>query len=146
MAQVHGRATANLAAGFLSALVTKAPFPIRAVQVDGGSEFMAEFEEACRSLGIRLFVLPPRSPKLNGHAGMQRTFRDKFYTRPLPRGLTRLQAEPDAYLAYYNRRRPHMALRGLSSCTLISQHGLPEIRLGKALLGPPPRRKPRRGT
>jgi putative transposase len=66
LAQVHTRATANLAAGFLSALVTKAPFPIRAVQVDGGSEFMAEFEEACRSLGIRLFVLPPRSPKLNG--------------------------------------------------------------------------------
>ncbi|MCH1927228.1 hypothetical protein L6232_20690, partial [Shewanella sp. C31] len=75
LAQVHTRATANLAAGFLSALVTKAPFPIRAVQVDGGSEFMAEFGhgrspylgEACRSLGIRLFVLPPRSPRLNGH-------------------------------------------------------------------------------
>lgn len=37
LAQVHTRATANLAAGFLSALVTKAPFPIRAVQVEGGA-------------------------------------------------------------------------------------------------------------
>ncbi len=72
---------------------------------------MAEFEEACRSLGIRLFVLPPRSPKLNGHVErMQRTFRDEFYTLPLPRGLVRLQAELAAYLAYYNHRRPHMVL------------------------------------
>jgi transposase InsO family protein len=122
LAQVHTRATANLAAGFLSALVTKAPFPIRAVQVDGGSEFMAEFEEACRSLGIRLFVLPPRSPKLNGHVErMQRTFRDEFYTLPLPRGLVRLQAELDAYLAYYNHRRPHMALGGLAPLEFLAK-------------------------
>ena len=42
------------------------PFPIRAVQVDGGSEFAAEFEQACQQRGWHLFVLPPRSPKLNG--------------------------------------------------------------------------------
>ena len=32
---------------------------------DGGSEFAAEFERACQQRGLRLFVLPPRSPKLN---------------------------------------------------------------------------------
>src|SRR6516164_9619385 len=42
------------------------PFPIRALQVDGGSEFAAEFEQACQQRGLYLFVLPPRSPKLNG--------------------------------------------------------------------------------
>ncbi len=42
LAEVHTRATAHLAAGFLSELLAKAPFPIRAIQVDGGSEFMAE--------------------------------------------------------------------------------------------------------
>lgn len=83
---------------------------------------MAEFEEACRSLGIRLFVLPPRSPKLNGHVErMQRTFRDEFYTLPLPRGLVRLQAELDAYLAYYNHRRPHMALGGLAPLEFLAK-------------------------
>jgi hypothetical protein len=32
-----------------------AQLPIRAVQVDGGSEFMAAFEEGRQALGIRLF-------------------------------------------------------------------------------------------
>jgi hypothetical protein len=27
---------------------------------------MADFETACERLGVRLFVLPPRSPKLHG--------------------------------------------------------------------------------
>ncbi len=31
----------------------------RAFDVDGGSEFFAEFEEACKHKGIRLFVLTP---------------------------------------------------------------------------------------
>ena len=31
-----------------------------------GSEFMAGFETACQQRGIRLFVLAPHSPKLNG--------------------------------------------------------------------------------
>ncbi|WP_036270447.1 integrase core domain-containing protein, partial [Meiothermus rufus] len=89
--------------------------PIRAIQVDGGSEFMAEFEEACCALGIALFVLPPRSPKLNGHVErVQRTFREELYTRPLPPRLSELQAELDASLDHYNRRRPHVALGGLA--------------------------------
>jgi len=35
------------------------PFPVRALQVDGGSEFEAIFEEECQKRGIKLFVLPP---------------------------------------------------------------------------------------
>ena len=38
LAVVHGRATASRAAGFLRELVLRAPFPVRAIQVDGGSE------------------------------------------------------------------------------------------------------------
>ncbi len=46
----------------------------------GGSEFQAAFEEACQERGIRLFVLPPRSPKLNGHVERaQRTHTEEFY-------------------------------------------------------------------
>ena len=44
------------------------------------SEFMAGFEQACRDRRIRLFVLPPRSPKLNGHVERaQRTHTEEFY-------------------------------------------------------------------
>ncbi len=48
--------------------------------MDGASEFKADFEEACQERGIRLFVLPPRSPKLNGHGERaQRTHQEEFY-------------------------------------------------------------------
>ena len=59
--EVHTRATSRLAAHFLDSMRRRFPFPIKAIQVDGGSEFQAAFETACRDLGIRLFVLPPRS-------------------------------------------------------------------------------------
>ncbi len=122
VAEVHTRATANLAAGFLAHLVARAPFPVKALQVDGGSEFMAEFEETCQRLGIRLFVLPPKRPKLNGHVErMQRTFRDEFYTRPLPSRIPELQRELNAYLDHYNRERPHRALGGLAPLEYLAR-------------------------
>jgi len=31
------------------------------------SEFRGTFETACKQIDLRLFVLPPSSPKLNGH-------------------------------------------------------------------------------
>ena len=106
----------------LAHLITPTPFPVRAIQVDGGSEFMAEFEEACARLGIALFVLPPRSPKLNGHVEQwQRTFKDEFYTRPLPSRIPELQRELDATLCYYNRERPHRALNGLSPLEFLTR-------------------------
>ncbi len=37
------------------------PFPVRAMQVDGGAEFEAIFEEECQRRGIKLFVLPSRN-------------------------------------------------------------------------------------
>jgi len=70
----HSRATSNTASGFMDVLLKRMPFPIKAIQVDGGSEFQDAFEEECRRRGIELFVLPPRSPKLNGYR-MQSTLR-----------------------------------------------------------------------
>jgi transposase InsO family protein len=78
--QACHRATANNARTFLETVRQRLPFPLKAVQVDGGSEFMAEFEQACQEKGIRLFVLPPRSPKLNGCVERaQRTHTEEFY-------------------------------------------------------------------
>ena len=56
------------------------PFPVKAIQVDGGSEFQDAFEREWQRRGIKLFVLPPRSPKLNGHVERaQRTHTEEFY-------------------------------------------------------------------
>src|SRR5690606_19090373 len=45
---VRTRATATTARDFVVELVEAMPFRIRAIQVDGGAEFMSEFERACR--------------------------------------------------------------------------------------------------
>lgn len=88
------------------------PFPVKAIQVDGGSEFMAEFETACEKRGITLYILPPRSPKLNGMVErMQRTSKEEIYDiQPVPFVI----AEHNQLLAkedhIYNHIRPHDAL------------------------------------
>ncbi len=78
--EVSRQATAATAAHFLDDLETRIPYQVKAIQVDGGSEFEAVFEQECHSRGIKLFVLPPRSPKLNG--GVERANRvhtEEFY-------------------------------------------------------------------
>ncbi len=78
--EAHHHATSLAAARFLEVLTERLPFPIAAFPVDGGSEFAAEFEQACQQKQIPLFVLPPRSPKLNGQVERSnRTPNEEFY-------------------------------------------------------------------
>jgi transposase InsO family protein len=109
---VYGRATAITARDFLQDLLDRAPFAVRAIQVDGGSEFKAEFEAACRDKGLLLFVLPPRSPKLNGRVERaQRTHKEEFYQLvDPPESLAQLRAQLLKQEQRYNTYRPHQAL------------------------------------
>jgi putative transposase len=119
---LHEQATARTAATFLERVVAGMPFPIRGVQIDGGSEFMAEFEEACRSRGVRLFVLPPRSPKLNGGVERsQRTHTEEFYdvTDAEP-SAPALRAELALWEHTYNTVRPHQALGYLTPLEYVT--------------------------
>nr|WP_243028380.1 helix-turn-helix domain-containing protein [Thermus albus] len=47
--------------------------------------------------------------------------KEEFYTRALPTRVAELQAELKAYLDYYNRRRPHMALSGLAALEFLAK-------------------------
>jgi putative transposase len=109
---VYGRATAITATSFLEELLARAPFPVRAIQVDGGSEFKAEFEAACQAKGLHLFVLPPRSPKLNGRVERaQRTHKEEFYQLlDPPDSLAEMRAQLLKQEQRYNTYRPHQAL------------------------------------
>jgi transposase InsO family protein len=113
---VYSRATAITARDFLNAVIERMPEPVRAVQVDGGSEFKAEFEAACQEKGLRLFVLPPRSPKLNGCVERaQRTHKEEFYQMlDPPDSLAELRAQLLQHELCYNTIRPHQALGQLS--------------------------------
>ena len=55
---VHTPASTSTAAYFLDTLGSRTPFPVRAIQIDGGSEFEAIFEEECQRHDIEFFVLP----------------------------------------------------------------------------------------
>ena len=110
--EVRRRATSRAAASFLETLQERMPFPIRAIQVDGGSEFAAVFEQACQQRGLRLLVLPPRSPKLNGHVERaNRTHAEEFYeVTPCSLQIPQLNQELRDWERIYNTVRPHQAL------------------------------------
>jgi transposase InsO family protein len=122
--QAHPRADARNAVAFLQALLRRMPFPIRAVQVDGGSEFAAEFEQACQALGLPLFVLPPRSPKLNGHVERaHRTHHEEFYqVTPDRWNLPELNRQLLAWEHTYNTVRPHQALGYATPLEFLQRH------------------------
>jgi len=110
--EVHRRATSSAATLFLNTLQRRLPFPLRALQVDGGSEFAALFEAACQQRGLKLFVLPPRSPKLNGQVERaNRTHTEEFYElTPCSLLIPELNQELQAWERTYNTVRPHQAL------------------------------------
>jgi transposase InsO family protein len=115
-AKAFSTASAGCAKTFLDKLLTAFPFPINGIQVDGGSEFMAEFEQACKDKGLALFVLPPKRPQLNGAVERaQGSWRYEFYAcHDLPHRLDRLNQHIDAFAHLYNHYRPHGALGGLT--------------------------------
>jgi putative transposase len=121
--EVHRRGTSLAAARFLDTLLDRMPFPVRALQVDGGSEFAAEFELACQQKQLPLFVLPPKSPKLNAHVERShRTHNEEFYE---------VQANSDQapilnrqlrhWERTYNCIRPHQSLAYLTPLEFIRQ-------------------------
>jgi len=104
--------TSRAAERFVREELPRIGFPVRALQIDGGSEFMASFEQACQALGIHLFVLPPRSPKLNGHVERaHRTHQEEFYDLvEVPDDLVQHNALLREHEEVYNGLRPHQAL------------------------------------
>lgn len=129
VAGVRQVATAGTARAFLAEVQARLPFPLKAIQVDGGSEFMAEFEAACQEQAIALFVLPPRSPKLNGHVERaNRTHRSEFwelYDGDLE--LPPLQAALRAWEDRYNHERPHQALGYLTPAEHLATLGSSQV-------------------
>lgn len=121
-ANVYSNATSFSARKFLIEFVKNCPFIVKSIQVDGGSEFMAEFEEACRELGIPLFVLPPRKPQYNGGVERgNRTFKEEFYNKPdlLADSVGSFRVELKKSVQKYNAFRPHFGLKGLTPLEYI---------------------------
>jgi putative transposase len=122
--EAHRRATASTAVDFLDTLLARMPFPVKAIQVDGGSEYRAAFERACQLRGLRLFVLPPHSPKLNGRVERaHRTHLEEFYAViPDDPRIEQLNIALYKWERIYNQVRPHQALDYLTPKEYIQKY------------------------
>ena len=117
------RATAASAARFLDKVVAEMPFPVQAIQVDGGSEFKAEFEQACAKRAITLYERPPKRPQLNGavercNAAWRYEFYSVYHLHPTIAAINPLL---DAFQHLYNHHRPHGALAGLTPAAQLQR-------------------------
>ena len=86
--------------------------PVQAIQVDGGGEFCAEFEQACQKRQIPLIVLPPQSPKMNSRVEyVHGTCRREFYEcTEMAADLEGARRQWAGWEDTYNRVRPHEGL------------------------------------
>jgi len=91
--------------------------------VDGESEFQNAFERECQRRGIKLFVLPPRSPKLNGHLERaQRTYTEEFYeVTDTNFNMPELNQALLSWENVYNTIRPHQSLVYLTPVEYIER-------------------------
>ena len=110
--KAYRRLTSGAAAEFLHHLKMKFPFRIKAIQIDGGSEFMDEFEQACQRSKIRLFVNPPHCPEMNGGVERgNRTDREEFYeVKEISLNVEEHDRQLEEYEREFNYVRPHKAL------------------------------------
>jgi putative transposase len=124
--ELRTTASARSAVAILDALAARMPFPLRALSVDNGSEFMAEFEATCAERGIALLTLPPRSPKLNGSVERaNRTHTEEFYeVTDAEATLADLRPALLAWEATYNTVRPHQALGYLTPAEYLASLGI----------------------
>jgi putative transposase len=122
--EASSSATATSASRFIAAIIARMPFRVKAIQVDGGSEFQSIFEETCQQLGIRLFVLPPRSPKLNGHVERaNRTHAEEFYeVTDAEFDVQSINIALRQWEMTYNTIRPHQALHYLTPHKFLLQN------------------------
>lgn len=124
VADVVSNATSSAAAKFLQKVIKEMPFKVKSVQVDGGSEFMKDFENECQKLNIELFVLPPSRPQWNGGVERgNRIFREEFYARNdiQAESLAEFKKELQKAVIKYNTYRPHFSLNGMTPLEYTNQ-------------------------
>ena len=122
--EAYHAATSEVASRFLQLVRQQMPFAIKSIQVDGGSEFKGEFEQACKIAAISLFVLPPRSPECNGtveRANGAAKF-EFYHLYEGAIGLSHLRRELKYYVQKYNTFRPHQALQYLTPLEYYQRH------------------------
>jgi len=120
MAKVVPANDAKEAASFLKDVVVpeveKAGWKLWRVLTDGGSEFKADFDRACRELNVKHTRTKPRHAWTNGfverlqgtilHEHWRIVFRRRYFRR-----RHQLEASLASFIEFYNFERPHRGYR-----------------------------------
>lgn len=121
---VYRTASSATARDYLDKLIAELPFELKSIQVDGGSEFMKHFEDECQRRNIALYVLPPKSPKLNGCVERANgSYRYEFYwlQLDLPNTVEELRPLLKKFQQQFNTFRPHQGLDYLTPLQYLSK-------------------------
>jgi transposase len=110
--KAYKEANSRNAADFFEHMKKEFPFPIISIQVDGGPEFMADFEKATAQSKIPLWVLPPRMPEYNcnverGNGTAKYEFYSQYEAQP---NLHMIQKNLQKFAYFYNKIRPHQGI------------------------------------
>ena len=104
------------------AAIAHMPFPVEAIQVDGGYEFKDEFEQACQAKGIRPYELPPTGRRSRRPRALLWIMRYEFYAcYELPRSVEALIQYSKSLQHLYNQYRPHGALAGQTPASYLKE-------------------------
>ena len=112
--KTYKTASSRNGADFLQLLLMAAPFKIRRIQTDNGSEFLKEFREAAEKAGLTHFFNWVKQPKYQGWVErFNRSIQEEF----LNYHRASLAGEPDDFnpeltrwLEFYNGQRVHRSL------------------------------------
>lgn len=99
------------------------PYPIRKMQTDNGSEFLASFHQYLEERHIPHIFIYPRSPKINGIVErFNRTIQEECINRSdeIYYDVPAFESQLQKYLNWYNYQRPHYALGYLSPMQFIN--------------------------
>ena len=104
--------TSQQGADFLRQVIKEFPFPVTAIQSDGGSEFLGALGAVVEELRVLHYFNRPNYPQGNGR--VERSFRtdeEEFYqVEELPAEWGRLETALRAWNQVYETVRPHQAL------------------------------------
>ena len=100
---------------FLDKFMQVAPFALKRVQTDNGSEFYKLFHESCEALGLKHYWNYPRSPRMNAKIERyNRTVQEEFidyHLDDIAYDLSGFNYQLMDWLLWYNTKRPHWTLK-----------------------------------
>lgn len=119
--------SSKTALDFMKKLEFSAPFEIKAVKTDNGSEFLALFDDYLEQNNIKHFFTYPKTPKSNAYVErFNRTLQDEFveYSLDFIEYIPEFNQKLCEYLIKYNTIRPHHGIKNKTPMSVLIFEGV----------------------